>query len=141
VFRALVDAARAGEQAGRPLDAGTRAGLALLMRELASGVREFGRLVHAEGDPEAHADPAALRAALVEMQDARARVTDLILAGTGADLALSELLYAMLGTVERLLRELDPDERARYQAAVDDVSAARRRASRDRRAGTRSAPD
>ena len=137
LFRALVDAARAGEHAGPPLDAATRTAVALLMRDLATGVREFGRLVHADADPDARADPAPLREALSEMQDARARVTDLILAGTGADLALTELLYGLLSTVERLLRELDPDERARYLTGVEQVSAARRRATRDRRAGTR----
>jgi hypothetical protein len=113
----------------------------MLMLDLAAGVREFGRLVHAEADPEdPDPDEVPLREALAEMQDARARVTDLILAGTGSDLVLAELFYAMLSTVERLLRELDPDERDRYLVTVAEVSAARRRAPRDRPAGTRSPP-
>ena len=54
-----------------------------------------------------------MRAALEGLQEARARITDLLLVDRRDDLAAGELVLAMAGTVERLLRELDLEERAK----------------------------
>jgi uncharacterized membrane protein YccC len=122
LFRSLLDAARDEEAAGRRLGLDVLTAVALLLNDLAAGMRSFGRLVRAEADPEELTpDPGQLQEALAGMHDARARVSDLLLIDPRDDPVLTELNYSLLSTVERLLRELDLDERIRYQARVRPV--------------------
>ena len=136
LFRSVLDAARDAHQDGHPLGRDVEVAVGQLLRDLAVGVRQFGRLIRLDADPDEPApDPAELRDALVQLQDARARVIDLITADPHTHLDLTELYYAMLSTVERLLRELDVDERARWLAAVQTTTVRRPRGSAERRAG------
>ncbi len=91
-------------------------GLAQTFHELAAGIDTFGRLVRTEADPAERATPAdveAFREALNGMNEARARLDELLTSQT--DPELLELHAAVLGTVKRLQRELDLDERFRRQ--------------------------
>ena len=97
-----------------PFEADHRAAFDLLLRELAGGVRSFGRLVRQEAHPaEEPADAQPLRESLEGLHEARARVTDLMLIDPRDDPTLAEVNTVLLGTVERLLRELDLDARIR----------------------------
>jgi hypothetical protein len=117
MFRSLVDAVRAYDAQGRELDEDMRKAVALLLHDLATGVRSFGRLVQAEADAGVEPPPPTqLREALDRLQEARARVTDLVLIDPRGDTTLAELNFALLATVERLLQELDLDEHIRRHA-------------------------
>jgi Aromatic acid exporter family member 1 len=116
MFRSFVEAAQGYDVQGRELPEDVRAAVGLLLHELAAGVRAFGRLVYAEahpGDDPPEVDE--LRQALERLQDARGRVTELLLIDPRGDTALAVLNFSMLATVERLLHELDLDERIRRQ--------------------------
>ena len=91
-------------------------GLAQTFRELAAAIETFGQLVQGEAGPTrtvgvAHVQ--ALREALDGLQEARARLDDLLMADS--DSQLLELHAAVLSTVKRLMREMDLDERIRRQ--------------------------
>jgi hypothetical protein len=116
MFRALVDATQdpawpEGDNGGDVL-----LGLAQTYREMAASVDAFGQLVHDEADPTkrlSSVDVQAVREALEGLHQARARLDDLLMAGTVP--VLLELHAAVLSTVKRLLREMDLDERIRRQ--------------------------
>jgi len=111
-----VVARRRAEQ-HRPFDADSLAAFDLLLRELAGGLRSFGRLVRQDAHPgQEPPDPQALRASLEGLHEARARVTDLLLVEARDDPSLSEVNTFLLATVERLLREFDLDARIRRLA-------------------------
>ena len=117
MFRAVLDAAR--DDAWLDDDVSAEEvflSIAYTLRELAAGVDAFGQLVHDEGDPTVRITPTdvdAMRTALDGMHEARARLEDALLAGGPSELI--ELNAAMLGTVKRVLQELDLDERVRRQ--------------------------
>ncbi|MDP9317763.1 MAG: aromatic acid exporter family protein [Actinomycetota bacterium] len=114
MFRSFVEASQGYDSEGRELPQDVRAAVSLLLHDLAAATRSFGGLVHAEAHP--GDDPpelAELRDALQSLQDARARVTDLLLIDPRGDTALAVLTLSLLSTVERLLQELDLDERTR----------------------------
>ncbi len=103
------------EQGGR-IEPELRVAFGTVLREMADGLRSFGRLVRAEAAVRLLEPPDAepLRASLTDLHEARARLVDLLLAvDPRADLAAGELVVALVQAVERLLRELDLDERAR----------------------------
>ena len=94
-------------------------GLAQTFRELAAGVDAFGQLVRDEADTGRSTTPAEvqdLRAALEGLHEARARLEDLLMAGSGPELL--QLHATVLSTVQRLLREMDLDERIRRQVRL-----------------------
>lgn len=151
LFGTLDVTARRWAEEGRDVDPQLRAAVAVLLHELAGGVRGFGRLVRAEaagpralpdrgrapererapeleGAPGATASPDHEQtvAFLEELREARARVAELLLADMGDDPALGQLVVVLGGTVERLIREFDLDERLRRSRAAE---AARRPAS------------
>ncbi len=134
MLRALVDAASDpswGEAEGYD-DVLRR--LARTFRAMAAGVDAFGQLVHDEADPLMQltaADAQTLREALVGLHEARARLEDVLVEGTGP--RLLELHAAVLSTIKRLLREMDLDERIRRQVQLRP----RRRPSRPRPSGGR----
>jgi uncharacterized membrane protein YccC len=118
MLRALVDAAADpvwAEGGGEDV----LPGLAQTFREMAAGVDAFGQLVHDEADPLMQltaADAHTLREALVGLTEARARLEDVLVAGSTPQLL--ELHAAVLTTVKRLLREMDLDERIRRQVQL-----------------------
>ncbi len=116
MFRALVDAT--SEQGRTPDETVTDLflGLAQTFREMAAAVDAFGRLVHDDASPEATLsadDVLALRTALEGLQEARARLEDLLTVEPTHE--LRELDAVVLSTVRRLLREMDLEERVRRQ--------------------------
>jgi hypothetical protein len=116
MFRALVDAT--SEQASAPHEAVTDLflGLAQTFREMAAGIDAFGRLVRTDATPAATLsaeDVLALQAALEGLQEARARLEDLLTVEPTPE--LRELDAVVLSTVRRLLREMNLQERVRRQ--------------------------
>ncbi len=130
MFRAVVDATA---DPAWPRDGTTDDqlhGLAQTFREMAGGVDAFGQLVHDEADPEEHlssVDVQAVHDALEGLHEARARLDDLLVAGTTP--VLLELDAAVLSTVKRLLREMDLGERVRRQVRLLPPSRPRRGAT------------
>jgi hypothetical protein len=115
-FGTLESVARGHAEAGRQIDPQLRQAFALVLNELAGGLRSFGRMVRQEAHPaEGVPDPQRMRAALEGLNEARARVTDLLLVGPRDDPLLGQFIAVLGSTVERLLRELDLDERIRRQ--------------------------
>jgi hypothetical protein len=105
-----------------------RESFAVALREMADGLREFGELVRAEARPGDHeGDVDDVVAALGTLHEARARIDELQLVNPREDVALTELIASFGGTVERLLRELDLDERARRQPRGSRLPARLRR--------------
>ena len=119
MLRSLVDAAQDPSWSDDESTEYVLLGLAQTFREMATGVDAFGQLVHDEADPAQRmsaTDVQALREALDGLHEARARLEDLLMAGTTPELL--ELHAAVLSTVKRLLREMDLDERIRRQVRL-----------------------
>lgn len=116
MFRSLYDATDGGSWPEGELGRDLRGAVALLLTDLAAGVRAFGHLVRAEAQRGQHGliELARLRTAWDGLLEARARVTDLVLAGD--EPALAELQYSLLITVRRLVSELDLEARIRRQS-------------------------
>ena len=122
----------------RAIEPDLRASFAVVLEEMATGLREFGRLVREEARPREHAGEAdEVRAALDTLHEARARIDELQLVNPREDLMLTELLASFGATVERLLRELDLDERGRR---VVPTGSDRRPGRRGRLSWTRRRP-
>ena len=114
MFGTLETVARRAAAEGRGVHPDLRGALAVVLHELADAIRAFGRLVREEADPATgEADVESVRAALDGLLEARARITDLLLVDPRDDLEAGEVVVSLAGTVERLLRELDLEERAR----------------------------
>jgi hypothetical protein len=91
-------------------------GLAQTFREMAAGIDAFGQLVRNDATPEAKLsaeDALALQAALEGLQEARARLEDLLTVEPTPE--LRELDAVVLSTIRRLLREMDLEQRVRRQ--------------------------
>jgi hypothetical protein len=98
----------------RAVDPVLRASFAVVLKEMAEGLRGFGRLVRQEAErTETVPDVDVVRAELQDLHEARARIDELQLSIPREDLALTEVITTLGTTIERLLRELDLDERAR----------------------------
>jgi Fusaric acid resistance protein-like len=143
MFRSLFDAIAEGAGADTEQAEDLRLAFAVLLQDLATAVRAFGRLVRAEVDSGAEVEERALAAALETLLDARARLTELMLVDTGEDRELWALNSAVLETVERMLRELDVADHIRLR--VGRREEARRRlapmAAQRLRARTRALTD
>jgi Aromatic acid exporter family member 1 len=113
MFRALVDRLR-DQQSDRPLyEEDVRQAFAVLLGDLALGVRTFGSLVRLEAEEEGVPHPDELAAALESVAEARARLTELLLVDPRAEPHVWALHGALLASIERILRELDIQERLR----------------------------
>ncbi len=117
MFRSFAEATQGYDAGGRELAPDVRSAVATLLHDLATGVRAYGRLVHAEVHPgDDPPEVAQLQDALEKLQDARARVVDLLLTDPRSDTDLAILTSSLLATVERLLQELSLDEHVRRRA-------------------------
>jgi len=116
MFRSLDDAGRGRAAQDNDFNGDLQAvAVGLLLHELAEAVRTFGMLVRIEAQPAVHAlDGERFRHAIEGLHEARARLTDLVLVAPREDATFAELNFALLATVERLLRELNLDERIRH---------------------------
>ena len=79
MFRSLSDAIAEGPGPDTEQTEDLRLAFAVLLQDLATAVRAFGRLVRAEVDSGAEVEERALSAALETLLDARARLTELML--------------------------------------------------------------
>lgn len=113
--RAVVDQIEAQpDAADRVYSADVREVFAVLLRDLAAALEAFGRLVRAEAEG-ASSPEAELATALETVREARARLTDLLMIDPHDHAQLWELNGTVLSSVERILREIDLDERARQR--------------------------
>jgi len=119
MFRSILDGISAHPDAGGELADEVRLAFSVLLHDLATTVRSFGRLVRAEAREHAGYEEAELADALEALREARVRVTELLLVDPHDDVVLWELNSSLLATVERVLRELDVEHhtRLRQQAA------------------------
>lgn len=116
-FRSLLDACRATDDPGRTWGPEARGAVALALHEFGTAIRAFGRLVRADAEPARgprRPDTSPVLQAMDGLQEGRARITDLVLVED--DPVRSELNFALLAAIKRLLAELDVDERARRQS-------------------------
>jgi uncharacterized membrane protein YccC len=117
MFAQIEGIARRRADEGRPFDPQLRGAFGLVLDELATGLISFGHLVREEAQPgTTQPDMDAVRTALDSLHEARTRIIDLMLVDARDDLSLGEMVVALGGTVERVLRELDLDERVRRSA-------------------------
>jgi hypothetical protein len=98
---------------GEFLDHDLRLAFATVLDDLARAIRAFGALVRAEVDAAGEPSTVELVEALEAVGEARARLTDLLLVDPRESPALWQLHGALLAGVERVLAELDVEERTR----------------------------
>lgn len=98
---------------------------AMLLHDLAAAIRAFGHLVRAEA--EGAGEDGELAAAVETVRETRARLSELLLVDPRDDPGLWELHGALLTSVERVLRELDVEERARQRARLHQEATRRAR--------------
>lgn len=115
MFRSILDASTRGGWPGGEHGEALEGAIAVVLSEFADALRAFGRLVHADAKPASDETPqtAEMRQGLEGLLEARARISDLILADQ--DPLRNELNFALLATAKRLSTELDLDERLRRQ--------------------------
>jgi hypothetical protein len=94
-------------------DVELRSAFAVLLADLGGCIRTFGALVRAEASGQEAEAEVALRAALEALRETRVRVTELLLVDAADDARLWQLRGSLLAAVERVLVELDVEERAR----------------------------
>lgn len=98
-----------------------------LLHDLAGSLRAFGALVRAEADPTQPGTDTALAEALESLRETRAFLTELLLVDARQDPTLWLLRGSLLAAVERVLRELDLDERRHRREQWEREQAERRR--------------
>ncbi|MGH3471944.1 MAG: FUSC family protein [Nocardioidaceae bacterium] len=116
MFRALLDATAEQDSTRDGVVGDLFLGLAQTLREVAAGIDAFGQLVRNDASPAAKLsrdDVLALQVALDGLQEARARLEDLLTFEATPE--LRELNAVALSTVRRLLREMHLEQRVRRQ--------------------------
>ncbi len=120
VFRSFADGAGTAVDAPEPDglaaeldDEDLRGAFAVLMADLAHAVRSFGSLVRAEVDEGDQPHTTELQEALDAVREARVRVTELLLVDPQQAPGLWALHGSLLAGIERVLAELDVEERTR----------------------------
>jgi len=120
LYRSIADlvARREAEQTGYSEEA--RAALAELLIDVAGALRAYGRLLEAEVVGGVEPRESELATMLESVREARARLTELFLVDPAAGGSSWEINGAILTSIERVLRELDPEERARVRRRVEE---------------------
>lgn len=114
LFRSLADGVPDdAPEAQEPYAEDVRLAFGVLLHDLASTIRAFGRLVVLDAGPGATDAEQALTTTLEALRETRARITDLLMVDAREDGTLWLLRGSLLAAVERVLRELDVEERAR----------------------------
>ena len=132
VFRSLGEGPDVTRDEARPDAAGDdelREVFAVLLADIARAMRDFATLVRAEGDESGEPHVAELEDALDAVREARVRLTELLLVDPGDDVGLWQRRGALLAGVERVLAELDVEERRRRTRLRREEAAAARRPS------------
>lgn len=130
VFRSLAEGAEVTTDESRPDGSGDellREALAVLMADIARAVRDFGTLVRAEGDEAGEPHTDELEDALDGVREARVRLTELLLVDPREAVGLWQRRGSLLAGVERVLAELDAEERRRRTRQRRDEAAAAQR--------------
>lgn len=133
MFRSVADGVRAHPSAESELAEELRLAFSVLLQDVATALRSFGRLVRAEARAMEGEEEAELADALDALREARVRATELLLVDPRDDVALWELNSAMLSTVERLLRELDVEQHVRLREQSAGLRRSGQAAARVRR--------
>lgn len=104
-----------------------REAFAVLLGELAACIRAFGAMVRAEGEATGPISETALATTLDAVREARAMLTELLLVDAREEPDLWLLRGSLLAAVERVLRELDVEERAHQRERWQQQEADRSR--------------
>ena len=89
--------------------------MGVLLEDLADGLRAYGALVRADADAGGEASEAALAEALDALRATRAQLTELLIVDAGRSRDHWMLSGSLLADVDRVLRELDLEVRARQR--------------------------
>jgi uncharacterized membrane protein YgaE (UPF0421/DUF939 family) len=130
VFRSIADSAGVTRDEAHPDGSGDdalREAIAVLAADLARAMRDFATLVRAEGDEVGQPHMTELEDALDAAREARVRLTELLLVDPHEALGLWQLRGSLLAGVERVLAELDAEERRRRTTLRREEAAAMRR--------------
>jgi hypothetical protein len=138
VFRSFADGVgvltedeeRADKAAGKAVEGDNedlRGAFAVLMSDLARTVRTFGVLVRAEVDEADQPHTVELEQALDALREARVRVTELLLVDPQEAPGQWQAHGSLLAGIERVLAELDVEQRSRRRAQRRREAAAVRR--------------
>lgn len=112
--RAVLDRTRSAPDDDEAYSPEVREVLAVLLRDLAEAVAAFGRLVREEAEGETQSEAQPLAEAIEAVREARVRLTELLLVNPEQDSAW-QLHGVLLSAVQRMLREIDVEERARQR--------------------------
>ena len=126
MFRALADRLRDQPPDSQLYEEDVRHAFAVLVSDLARAVRSFGELVRVEADEEGEPRPELLAETLDSVAEARARLTELLLVDPREEPQVWALHGALLASIERVLRELDIQERLRERERAREQSRAAR---------------
>jgi uncharacterized membrane protein YccC len=146
VFRSIVDGIAeseesAEERAGGPYGSDLLAAFGVLLDELAEGIRAYGALVAADARTGGQGSDAALSEALEPLGEARAVLTELLLVRSSEDQHAWMLSGSLLASVDRVLRELDLEERTRQRERWEQRWSQRRDLRARLKGTTRAAAD
>ena len=123
--RAVADQARAASDDEDGYSADIRAVFGVLLDDLATAMAAFGRLVQEDAEGEAQAQGERLARALDAVREARVRLTELLLIDREGDQRTWELHGVLLANVQRILGEIDVEERVRQRERQRQQWAAR----------------
>jgi hypothetical protein len=129
VFRSLAEGPDPTGDEARPDDSADddlREAISVLIADIANAVRDFGALVRAEGDEIGETHVAELEEALEAAREARVRLTELLLIDPHEAVGLWQRRGSLLAGVERVLAELDAEERRRRTQQRREQAAAAR---------------
>jgi Aromatic acid exporter family member 1 len=118
MFRSILDGVRDHPTVDPASGADLRMVFAALLADLAATIEAFGDLAHAEGTDHVEVTEDDLDAALATLKEARDRIDDLLMIDPGPTGNGWELSQPVLQMVERVLRDLDIEERSRRRKAA-----------------------
>jgi Aromatic acid exporter family member 1 len=115
LFRSLADRAREQSDLERLYDRDVSEAFTALLGDLAIALRDFGKLVRAEAEEQDRPPTAELGTAVESARETRAMLAELLTVDPRADPNLWLLHGALLAGADRVLRELDLEERDRQR--------------------------
>ncbi len=118
MFRSIRDGVRYNPTVDETRGEALRELYAALLLDLAATIEAFGDLAKAEGTDTVDETQQEVAAALAALSEARDRIDDLQLIDIGSELNGWELSEPVLEAVERVLRDLDINERGRRRQAA-----------------------
>jgi len=113
MFRALADGLRAAHDQGHPYNTELAGAFGVLLDDLARALCAYGALLRIDSTDSAAGSDAALAEALDTLSETRAVLTELLMVDPAEDRDQWMVGGAILTAVNRVLSELDVEERAR----------------------------